>query len=253
MYIVELNNISINYGKTIVLDNIDLSIKQGDFLAILGPNGGGKTTLLKIILGVIEPTSGTVKLFGDVPEKKRHLTGYVPQNAFIDYDFPITVWETVLLGRLSGKSFIRKYSDLDQQMVKDALEKVEMIDYADYQIGRLSGGQRQRVTIARALVSDPELLLLDEPTSNLDKHMQEKIYNILNELNKEITIVIVTHDTGIVSGHIKNIACLNKQIFHNKYDNQLDHQLLSAVYGSPFELTVHGQPHNMPHRVLGDH
>lgn len=246
---VEIKDVWVRYGNQIILEavNLDLDKPEG-LLGIIGPNGGGKTTFLKVLLGLLEPYRGSVKLFGKTPEKSRELIGYVPQYKRFDYDFPISVWEVVLTGRMSHAGFLKRYSQEDKDAASEALKTIEMLEFKDRQIGQLSGGQRQRVLIARALASHPKLLLLDEPDSGLDPHMQDELYRLLGRLKKDMAIVMVTHDLSAVSIYVDKIACLNRKLhYHNS--KEIPVKDLEATYQCPVELIAHG----IPHRVLGQH
>ncbi|MDD3043471.1 MAG: ABC transporter ATP-binding protein [Methanosarcinaceae archaeon] len=247
--VIEMKDVWVRYGNQIILEAVNLDLdKPGGLLGIIGPNGGGKTTFLKILLGLLEPYRGSVKLFGKTPEKSRDLVGYVPQYKGFDYDFPISVWEVVLTGRLSHAGFLKRYGQEDKGAALKALETVEMLEFKDRQIGQLSGGQRQRVLIARALASHPKLLLLDEPDSGLDPHMQDELYRLLGRLKKDMAIVMVTHDLSAVSVYVDKIACLNRKLhYHNSKEIPVED--LEATYQCPVELIAHG----IPHRVLGRH
>ncbi|MEM3506058.1 MAG: ABC transporter ATP-binding protein [Candidatus Bathyarchaeia archaeon] len=229
-----------------ILENISLSIEQNDFLAIIGPNGGGKTTLLKVILGLINPNKGDVKVFGEEPQKARKLIGYVPQYTFFDRDFPISVFDVILMGRYGG--VFKNYSKEDKEATFNALKTVDMLEFKDRQIGKLSGGQLQRVFVARAIVREPKLLLLDEPMSSIDPGMQKSFYELLLKLKEKMAIVLVTHDISVISAYVEKIACLNRKLFyHGSIEAGL--KKLEEVYQCPIELIAHG----IPHRVLGRH
>jgi len=244
--IVDLKNIFFYYGEMPVLEDISFSIKQNDFLAIIGPNGGGKTTLLKIILGLSKPDRGTVKVFGKNPEEGRKLAGYLPQNISFDLTFPINVFDVVIMGRYKG--LIKKYSEKDKKSALDALETVGMLEYRNRHISMLSAGQLQRVLIARAIAREPELLLLDEPMASVDPETQKSIYELFLELNKKMAIVFVTHDIGAISIYIDNVLCLNRKLFyHGPKEGSLGK--LEEAYSCPVEILAHG----IPHRVLGRH
>ncbi|ADI74914.1 ABC transporter related protein [Methanohalobium evestigatum Z-7303] len=246
---VELSNVWVHYGNIPVLEDINLTIEQPrDLLAIIGPNGGGKTTLLKVILGLIKPSNGKVKLFGESPAKNRKYVGYVPQHSSFDYDFPISVWDVVLMGRMGHTGILKRYSSEDKFKANKALKTVNMEDYANHQIGKLSGGQRQRVFIARALAAEPEVLLLDEPSAGLDTHMQGELYELLSKLKKDMAIIMVTHDLTAVSLHVDKVACLNRKLFYHG-SKEISHEDLEAAYHCPVEMIAHG----VPHRVLKDH
>ena len=206
MELINISNLSYKYHKTDVLENINLIIKDDDFLAIIGPNGGGKSTLLKLILGLLTPQNGTI-----INNIKTNQVGYVPQNTNLNIDFPITALEIVLMGIISSKKQIFGYSKEDIEKAKSSLAKVSMTDFANSKIGDLSGGQRQRVFIARALCSNPKILLLDEPTASIDVKGQREIYELLKELNKSICIVVVSHDISVLLNYAKNVAHINKR------------------------------------------
>ncbi|MHC1626725.1 MAG: metal ABC transporter ATP-binding protein [Methanoculleaceae archaeon] len=247
--LVELENVWFSFGHRPVLENISLRIYRTDFMAIIGPNGGGKTTLLKVILGLYRPDSGTVRVLGRTPQQSRHLIGYVPQYRTFDFDFPARVVDVVATGRLGRKRFpLLRFSDEDREAVYRALETMEIADLADRRIGSLSGGEQQRVIIARALAMEPVLLLLDEPTNHIDVTAQSRFYEILHELHRKMPIVMVTHDISVVSVHVDRIACLNRRIYIHD-SGEVTGQVISEIYGCPVELIAHG----VPHRVLREH
>jgi len=246
MKAVELKNINMKYNEQYVLEDINFSIEENDFVAIIGPNGGGKTTLLKIILGIINPEDGDVKIFGLEPKHTKNLIGYLPQNISFDHDFPINVYETVLTGRYHG--LFKGYNQKDEEAVLDALKSVEMYDLKDRQISRLSGGQMQRVFIARAIVREPKLLIMDEPMASIDPEMQNSFYKLMSKLKDEMAIILVSHDVGAVSTHVDKIACLNRKLFyHGPVENAANG--LEEIYHCPIDLISHG----IPHRVLREH
>ncbi len=216
--IIEITNINFDSEGISVLEDINLVISRGDFLGIIGPNGSGKTTLLKIMLRLIKPKSGTVKLFGENIHqfKDWHKIGYVAQHAInFDPNFPLSVFEVVSMGRFSKKGLLKKLDKKDFEIIEYALETVGMKEYKNKRIGALSGGEKQRVFIARALASEPELLILDEPTAGVDVRVQKEFYDFLERLNKErkITLVLVTHDIGTVTSRVRKLACMNKKLF----------------------------------------
>jgi len=248
-YAIDIQHLSVRYGTIYALKDINLQIEYGDFVGIIGPNGGGKSTLLKSILGLVTPVSGHISVLDVTPQQGRSQVGYVPQATNINKQFPISVREAVLMGRMVGNSgFLHRYNREDQDIVQNYLQRLEIADLADRQIGQLSGGQLQRVLIARALVVLPQILLLDEPTASLDAHSSSQIYEILQGLNQDVTIVIVTHDTLAVSSYLKTIACINQTLYYHG-DPDLSSDLVMQLYGCPVELIAHG----VPHRVLGDH
>ncbi|PIE35348.1 ABC transporter [candidate division KSB3 bacterium] len=237
-----------SYGTEPVLKDINLSLSPLEFLTVIGPNGGGKTTLLKLLLGLLEPTQGNVQVLGMPPKKSRRHIGYVPQNSTIDSRFPVTVRDVVLMGRLGRIPLGRRYRGEDREMADHALQQVNMFEFRDRQIGKLSGGQQQRTFIARALVTQPQLLLLDEPTASVDSQIKRDIYDLLHELNTRITIMMISHDIGVVSSHAKTIACLNCQLFYHN-DKDISPDMLAETYQCPVDLIAHG----VPHRVLAPH
>ncbi|MGL6226997.1 MAG: metal ABC transporter ATP-binding protein [Thermoguttaceae bacterium] len=232
--ILDFRSVSFAYGRLPVLENVSLTVDRGEFTSIVGPNGGGKTTLLKLILGLLLPQSGEVQLFGGLPRRNRQRVGYTPQFLHIDEQFPISVLDVVLMGRLRGgrggwgRLF---YSRLDKQAAFDALEIMRLGNCAGLSFRELSGGQRQRVLIARSLCSDPELLLLDEPTSNIDPSSEEVLFDILGELNKRLTILLVSHDIGFVSQFVKSVICVNKSVVVHP-TSKLNGKLIQEIYGS---------------------
>lgn len=246
--IVKLEDVWVYYDSVPALEGINLSIHQDDFLGIIGPNGGGKTTLLKIILGLVKPSQGRVRILGGTPETGRKFVGYVPQYSLFDRDFPISVWDVVLMGRLGQAGLFKRYSKEDRKAAVDALQRVEMLEFKDRQIGKLSGGQQQRVLFARALVTKPELLLLDEPMASVDTPMQTGFYELMERLKHEMAIVLVSHDISAVSIYVDKIACLNRQLFYHS-SKEISAEELEATYQCPVELIAHG----VPHRVLKEH
>jgi len=239
------------YSGNPVIRDVDLTVEQGDFVGIIGPNGGGKTTLLKVVLGLIEPMDGTVRVFGKKPKEARGRMGYVPQYATFDEEYPITVREVVQMGRRGEKKFYEKYSRRDVERTGEVLEDVGMLDYEDEPISELSGGQKQRVFIARALVSTPDLLLLDEPTASVDRKLETGIYSLLKELNEDMAIVVVTHDIGVMSTYITKVACLSGELYSSD-EPYLERDMLEDAYQCPVELITHAGE-EIPHRVLGEH
>jgi len=212
--IIEINNLSFFYAKSKVLEDINLTIQENDFLAIIGPNGGGKSTLLKLILGILKSKKGEIK-----SSFEANSIGYVPQNTNLNINFPITALEVVLMGHIGGKRPLFGYSKDEICCANNSLEKVGMKDFSDVKIGNLSGGQRQRVFIARALCANPKIILLDEPTASIDVLGQTEVYELLKELNKSISIVVVSHDISVLLNYAKNVAHVNKNLVYHTLDN----------------------------------
>jgi len=213
MNLININNLFFKYQKTDILENINLTIKSEDFLAIIGPNGGGKSTLLKLILGLLPIQNGTIE-----KSIKNSEVGYVPQNTNLNIDFPITALEVVLMGHKGTKKRLFGYFEDEISCALNSLEKVGMKEFANKKIGNLSGGQRQRVFIARALCSNPKIMLLDEPTASIDVKGQQDIYELLKELNKTICIVVVSHDLSILLNYTKNVAHINRSLVYHSLE-----------------------------------
>ena len=246
---LDVRNLSVFYGEDCALENINLQVGEREFLGIIGPNGGGKTTLLKAILGLVTPQAGQVIIFGQAGAAARRNIGYVPQFSRFDRRFPISVGEVVLMGRLAGRSpWWVRYTAADYAVVDSVLQRLEIADLKQRQIGQLSGGQLQRVLIARALAVEPRILILDEPTASVDSASKTRIYEVLKDLNRDMTILIVTHDLSAVSSNIDKIACLNQQLYYHGR-TELEPGLVEKVYGCPVDLIAHG----VPHRVLRGH
>ncbi len=246
--VVNIRGVDVAYNGYIALEDIDLVVEKLDFLGIIGPNGGGKSTLLKVILGLIKPSSGTVEVLGASPARARTSIGYVAQHQDFDRRFPATIWDVVLMGRLSHAGLLHGYGAQDKQSAASALKTVGMYEQRKRSIGELSGGQQQRVLIARALVTDHRLLLLDEPMSGVDSAMQKGLYDLLADLNRNMTIVMVSHDISSVSRYVKKIACLNRELYYHG-SGELSARDLESAYRCPVELIAHG----VPHRVLREH
>jgi zinc transport system ATP-binding protein len=245
--IVEIKNIWFAYNGQTVLEDVSLDIRQGDFIAMI-------TTLLKLMLGLLKPDKGAIRVLGDFTEKASHHIGYVSQDVHINRSFPITAIDVVLMGKLEPNRRWAKSSLQDRTDALDALERMEIADYAGSKIDALSGGQRQRVFIARALVTRPKILLLDEPTASIDTKGQAEFYMLLKELNKDITILVVSHDLVAISTYVKSVACVNKRL-HYHHQAEITGEMLEEMYPCtdeevcPVELIAHG----LPHRVLKHH
>jgi zinc transport system ATP-binding protein len=246
--VISLRGVCAEYDGTRVLNGINLDVAPLDFIGIVGPNGGGKSTLLRILLGLVRPTQGRVRILGQPVRQVRDRVGYVPQYLEMDRDFPIRVRDVVCMGRLGKRSLFRSYSREDREVVERALAEVGLQNQADRALGELSGGQRQRVLIARALAVEPEILLLDEPTASIDPQVTGSIYELLRRLNRQVTILLVTHDMGAVSSCVKTVGCLNREL-HYHGTRELTAELVEAAYQCPIDLIAHG----IPHRVFPEH
>ncbi|HRX13580.1 MAG TPA: metal ABC transporter ATP-binding protein [Eubacteriales bacterium] len=242
---ISIKNLTARYDNNIALQDINIDVKKGEFLALIGPNGGGKSTLIKAILR-LAPFEGKIEIFG---QKKIDDVGYVPQISSAEKKFPISVLEVVLSG-LHKKTLnpFSKYSQMQKNEAMETLERLGIEKLADRQIDELSGGEFQKTLLCRALLSKPKILLLDEPTANIDPSSAKNIYELLKELNKTITIVMATHDLFAVSDGVTRLACLNKTLVYHG-EPQLTLDTMDKLYGCPVDLIAHG----IPHRVLGHH
>jgi zinc transport system ATP-binding protein len=232
-----------------VLRDVSFNVHRGEFVCVVGPNGGGKSTLLKLLLGLERPSSGTVRLFGGDPELSSPRIGYLPQNPQFDSQFPVTVQDVVLMGRLRTGLLPGLYSSSDREAARSALDDVGMGRASAKNFGELSGGQRQRVLIARMLATEPDILLLDEPTSYLDIQAEQELYELLNLLNKRLTIVIVSHDLLIVSGFVDRVVCVKGTVdIHDTED--VSEELVGELYGGDVRMVVHAD-HDHEHEPEG--
>jgi zinc transport system ATP-binding protein len=253
--IIKISDLQFAYNGQRILENVNLTVREGDFIAMIGPNGGGKTTLLKLILGLLKPEQGEVRVMGRQPERVSHQIGYVPQDVNINRRFPITALDVVLMGKLAPGRRWAKTSARDRRDAREALDRIDMADFAGRRIGELSGGQRQRVFIARALVTHPRLLLLDEPTASIDSRGQIEFYQLLKRLNQDVSIVVVSHDLLVISTYVKSVACVNRRL-HYHHQAEITGDMLETMYPCtveevcPVELVTHG---HLPHRVLKHH
>jgi len=227
---IRFDEVTFSYGAGPVLQNVSFAIAEGEFAAIIGPNGGGKTTMLKLTLGLLETQNGFVRIFGLKPVTARRKMGYLPQHPRLDPHFPVTVTDVVLLARLGAGWKLGRYDKQDRAAAAAALEAVGLADLKDRPFAALSSGQRQRVLIARALASDPELLLLDEPTSSLDPSVQDELYELLHRLNKELTVVVVSHDVGFVSKYVQKVVCVNRTAVLHPV-SAIESEMVSKLYG----------------------
>jgi zinc transport system ATP-binding protein len=246
--VISLRHVWASYDHQTVLQDVTLSVKALDFIGIVGPNGGGKTTLFRVLLGLLPPTGGEVRIMGMPVERGRRQIGYVPQLMTFDSEFPIRVWDVAQMGRLGSRGLLRRYTAEDEEVVADALRRVDMLDQRERAFGDLSGGQRQRVYIARALATEPSILLLDEPLASVDPRVSSNIYELLEKLNRSITIMMASHDIGAISSHVKTVGCLNRRLFYHGGET-LTSEMLELAYQCPVDLIAHG----VPHRVFPEH
>ncbi len=246
-HIIKIKDVWFSYNRQPILKEVSFDVRQGEFLAIIGPNGGGKTTLLKLMLGLIKPDRGDIRVLERIPPLSSPDIGYVPQDVHINNRFPISALDVVLMGRLHYGNKISRYSAKDRHDALDAMDKMGMNGYHNQRIGELSGGQRQRIFIARALVTNPKILFLDEPTASIDTHGQADFFDLLKNLNRSITIVMVSHDLMMLSSHVKSVACVNQKVHYHDEAEITDEMV--DMYHCPVELIAHG----FPHRVLKKH
>lgn len=242
--LIEIRGLSFGYEGIPVIEDIDLDIFRKDYLLIIGPNGGGKTTLLKLILGIMNPWGGSITFHRNISNR----LGYVPQFSSFNRNFPITVFDMVLTGCMDSKKILKKHKKKDHEKAKTILDKLDLYNNRNENLKNLSGGQIQKSLIARALVSGPEVLLLDEPTASIDITSKTNLMDLLDELNENTTIVVVTHDPIPFARAYGHIACINKSLYyHGK--GELDKLAIEKAYGCPVELLGHG----IPHTILKEH
>jgi len=244
--VIGIRNMSFSYGGAPVLEDVSLQVAAGEFLGIVGPNAGGKSTLLKLILGRLDPQSGEIVVLGKRPREATRRLGYVPQHPGFPGDFPITVEQVVLLGCLGRRSRPGWLGALtpdvigkaDRQATRRALEEVEAADLADRRIGSLSGGQLQRALLARALVSEPTIMILDEPTANIDLRLESDIFDLLKQLNARMTILLVSHDVDFICGYVTRVACINRTLVCHRTD-AIDGRVIRDLYGEQVRMVAH--------------
>jgi len=245
MSIIQVKGLDYQVADQIILQNISFDINQGDYVALLGPNGGGKTTLIKLLLGLIVPNRGEIEILNTNQKKftKCNKIGYVPQNvSLFDNSFPLSVYETVSLGLAGEKSWFSFLTAKEKTQIEEAMETASILDLKDKNLSELSGGQRQRVMIARALVSQPEILILDEPSTGVDIVTQKKFYQFLKNLNKErkLTIVFITHDLGVIADDVNYVLAVNqKLIFAGTAQEMLSCESVSELYGTKSHVVHH--------------
>ena len=247
--VVSLKGISAAYDNKTVLHDVDLNICKNDFLGIIGPNGGGKTTLIKTILGLLRPTAGSIRFFEEGKPVNSLAMGYLPQYSSIDGKFPICVEEVILSGLSSKKSLTGRFTRAQKEKAHETIICMGLEGLGKRPIGQLSGGQLQRALLGRAVISDPRLLILDEPSTYIDKQFEARLYELLTEINKDCAIVLVSHDIGTVLQNVKSIACINETLDYHP-DTGITSEWLEKSFHCPIEILGHG---TIPHRVLGKH
>lgn len=243
--IIEVRDLSFSYDGNQVLKDITFTVEEGEYLGIIGPNGGGKTTLFKIILGLIAPDSGEVRIFGEPLGRfgRRHLIGYVPQRSISDYYFPATVEEIVRSGRTPRLGLLRRFSRADNDAIERVMETTGISGVRDRLIGQLSGGERQRVFIARALAGEPRILILDEPDVGVDVTSQERFYTFIEDLNRNLgmTVLLISHDIDVVAHQARSVLCLNRRLVcHGSPKDFITEQYMQKLYGKKVKFILHG-------------
>jgi zinc transport system ATP-binding protein len=236
--VIELDEVSFAYNGVRVLDQVSLRIEPLDFVSIVGPNGGGKTTLLKLILGLITPEQGKVKVFGIPPVGARFRIGYMPQHSHLDPQFPVNVAEVVLMGRLGHAPLLGSYSREDEEVARRVMEELQIWDLRKRHFAALSGGQRQRTLIARALAAGPQLLLMDEPTAGLDVVVETEFHELLRSLSRKLTIVMVSHDLGFVTRLVNKVVCVKRKVMMHATE-EISGALIHEIYGFPVKMVRH--------------
>jgi zinc transport system ATP-binding protein len=245
--IITIKNLSVRYDKITALEHVNLNIFGNDFIGIIGPNGGGKSTLVKAIMGVVE-YSGSIEYGTTLLRNKKPHIGYLPQISSFDKAFPISVGEVVMSGLQAEQGILRSYGKDERRRVDEILDKAQLSDLKKRSIGELSGGQLQRVMLCRAIISNPRLLVLDEPTNFVDNRFENELYTLLQELNKEMAIIMVSHDLGTISSVVRSIVCVNRHV--HRHDSNIITEEQLRNYNCPIQLISHG---NIPHTILGEH
>ncbi len=246
--LIDIRNITVGYDENIILSDVSLTIHDSDFIGVIGPNGGGKTTLLKTILGLLAPVKGEVFFHDCMTEGNHHRIGYLPQINNIDRKFPISVSDVVKSGLMSRKRMIKRYDKNENEFAGLLMQEMGIYEIRNKAIGELSGGQIQRALLCRALVNQPKLLVLDEPNTYVDNRFEKELYEKLRILNEDIAILLVSHDLGTISTYVKSIACVNHSL-HYHPGNKITPELMEA-YECPIQIITHGK---IPHTVLHTH
>jgi len=244
--LLEIKSVSVSYGENIVLQDIDMQVYDNDFIGVIGPNGGGKTTLLKVILGLIKPIKGKLILNRELLDKNN--IGYLPQMSTGDNNFPVTVKDVILSGLMMRKGLISGMTLADKKKADQVINELGLVELTRCSLSELSGGQLQRVFLGRAVIGDPRLLLLDEPGNFVDTNFETDFYEKLRVLNRRMAIMMVSHDIGTITAHIKSFACVNRHLHYHPSSEITNEQLIA--YGCPIQLITHGE---VPHTVLKKH
>ena len=242
---IEVRDVSFGYAGNPILQDITFDVREGEYLGIIGPNGGGKTTLFKVMLGLLKPQTGEVRIYGEPLEsfRKKHVIGYVPQRSLSDYYFPATVEEVVRSGRTARLGLLKRFTKEDAGAIERVMEVTDVAALRKRLIGQLSGGERQRVFIARALASDPKILILDEPDVGVDVSAQEKFYSFLEDLNtgSGLTILLISHDIDVVAHQARSILCLNRRLVcHGAPKDFITEDYMQKLYGKKVRFILHG-------------
>lgn len=239
--VIEIENLSFSYGANPVLEDISLAVGKEEFFGIIGPNASGKSTLLRLMLGLLEPDRGRIRVLGTSPSRARPRIGYVPQYPAYRREFPICVRDVVMMGRLGVTAAVGRYTDRDRDKTLAAMQAVEVDAIADTNVAHLSGGQAQRMLIARALACEPEILILDEPTSNIDLRVEESIFALLKQFNAHMTIIIVSHDVAFISSYVDRVGCLNRTLVCHG-TAELSGKTMEELYGTDIKMIQHTHP-----------
>ena len=245
--IITIHDLGVRYDNTVALEHVDLEIYADDFVGVIGPNGGGKSSLVKAIMGTI-PHSGRIEYSENLMRGGKPHIGYMPQISSFDKAFPISVIEVVMSGLQRECRLTRRYGKEERQRAMDTLEQAQLSHLANRPIGELSGGQLQRVMLCRAIVSEPRLLVLDEPTNFVDNRFENELYNLLHHLSEQMAIVMVSHDVGTISSVVRNIVCVNRHV--HRHDSNIITEEQLRNYDCPIQIITHG---DVPHTVLGEH
>ena len=254
--LIDIRNLCADYGGRTVLRDVNLQVGRHDFLGIIGPNGGGKTTLVRCMLGLLKPRSGEIAYCsardteGDGGTTRKITMGYLPQYNRIDRKFPISVREVVLSGLSCRKSLLARFAPFHREKVNQVIAQIGLEGLADRPFGSLSGGQRQRALLGRAIVSDPEVVILDEPSTYIDQRYEARLWELLTEINRQCAVVLVSHDIGTILQQVKQVACVNETLDYHPSTECVTGEWLETHFDCPIELLGHG---NLPHRILGHH